>query len=144
MSEWEKLGNLSTPLQTKSCATSQQRKIMQPLHNKIMQPLHKTLREWQNAALRTSHCLSNVSNCFFFQKYWESKRKKGVCFFGGRGCMIFLATVTAVTTVFIFYVLSTLGKSIWQPMWCSQGSVLRFLQCFHLILARNVLNTTKM
>ena len=31
----------------------------------------KTSRELQNAALRTSHRLSNVSNCSF-QKYWES------------------------------------------------------------------------
>ena len=34
----------------------------------------KTSRESQNAALRTSHRLSNVSNCSF-QKNWESKFK---------------------------------------------------------------------
>ena len=33
--------------------------------------LSKTSRESQNAALRTSHQLSNVSSCSF-QKYWES------------------------------------------------------------------------
>ena len=36
-----------------------------------------------------------------FSKSTEKvKEKKGFCFFGGRGCIIFLATVTAVTTVF--------------------------------------------
>ena len=56
-----------------------------PLYKKITQPLHKenqatsshkksrnlstkTSRELQNSALRTSHGLSNVSNCTF-QKY---------------------------------------------------------------------------
>ena len=46
-----------------------------------------------------------------------------------RGFMIFL---TAVTTIF-FYFLSTLESAIWhiwQPMWFSLGSVLRFTRCF--------------
>ena len=58
---------------TKTCNLST--KISRNLSTKkIMQPLHKTSQELQNAALRTSHRLSNVLNCTF-QKYWESKKK---------------------------------------------------------------------
>ena len=149
----------------------------------------KTLRKSQNAALRTYHQLSNVSNCSF-----KKCSEKKLIFF--RACAIFLTnvtTVTAVTTViffklffllfiffFFFYSLSIFGKSnwthlttnvmfwctklfghychhchychychlskkiyiffrafleraiwhIWQPMWCFQSSVVRFLRCF--------------
>ena len=48
-----------------------------------------------------------------------------------------IVTVVIVTvvivTVIIFTFLVLLERAIWhiwQPMWCSQGSVLRFLQCF--------------
>ena len=68
LSEWEKSRYLCTqkimqPLHTQNHATSQQKKSCNLST--------KTLRELQNAALRTSHRLSNVSNCsfqnFFFQ-----------------------------------------------------------------------------
>ena len=88
-SQQKKLRNLHTK---KITQTEWVRKITQPLHiinhatsphkshvtffftQKIMQALNKTSQELQNAALRTSHRLSNVSNCTF-QKYWESKKK---------------------------------------------------------------------
>ena len=57
-------------------------KIMQPLHKSVVTVVivvtvvTKTSRELQNAALRTSQRLSNVSNCTF-KKNWESKKKRG-------------------------------------------------------------------
>ena len=66
LSEWEKSCYLYTqntmqPLHTQNHATSQQKKSRNLST--------KTLRELQNAALRTSHWLSNVSNCSF-QKFF--------------------------------------------------------------------------
>ena len=58
----------------------------------------KTLRELQNAALRTSHWLSNVSNCLF-KKYWESILKKKLRQFLRKSFMIVLTTITTVTAV---------------------------------------------
>ena len=103
---------------------------------KIMQPLNKTSEELQNAALRTSHWLSSVSNCSF-QKYWERRKNRGFKIFLWRGCIIVFTTatfVTAVTTAFFFkFTFSVLLKQaiwhIWQPIWCSQGSLLWFLRC---------------
>ena len=84
---------------------------MQPLHKenqatsshkKITQSLNKTLRESQNAALRTSYRLSNGSNCTF-QKYLEKRKvKKKMHDFLCKGYLFFLTpvnSVTAVTTV---------------------------------------------
>ena len=59
--------------------------------------LIKTSRESQNAALRTSHWLSDRSNCTF-QKYLKKEKKKCVIFLW-RGYMFIFTTVTAVTTV---------------------------------------------
>ena len=97
----------------------------------------------QNAALITSHRLSNVSNCSF-QKYWESK------FFYIKNTVV--TAVSAVTIVrkitqplhkkiiqplFFSFTLSVFWESaiwhIWQLMWCSQGSVLRFSWCFFFL-----------
>ena len=70
-------------------------------------------------------------------KKTEKVKKKVSGFFLWRGCMIFLTTVTtvtAVTTVFIFFTFLVLLEReiwhIWQPMWCSLGSVLRFSLSF--------------
>ena len=77
LSEWEKSCNLYTQRSrnpsTQNHATSQ-KKITQPVQpKKIMQPLHKTLRESQNAALRSIvKCVKLLfpkvlrKNCFTF------------------------------------------------------------------------------
>ena len=47
-----------------------------------------------------------------------------------RGCMIFLTTFTTITTVIFFFKFTfPVFWHIWQPMWCSQGSVLRISRC---------------
>ena len=68
-----------------------------------------------------------MSKCSF-EKNWQSKKRKLFL----TGCMIFCTTVTAVTTVFFTFsvLLERAFWHIWQPMWCSQGSILRFLRCF--------------
>ena len=97
----------------------------------------ETSQESPNAAMRTSHRLSIVSNCSF-QKYW--KRKLFFIYFFSSvltvGRTIMLPFHTKISQLLIFfYFLSTFRKSNlthWQPMWCSHGSVLRFWQCFLL------------
>ena len=66
----------------------------------------KTLQELQNAALRTSHRLSNVSIAFF-QNYW------GNIFF------IYFSVVTAVTVL-------TVVKKITQPLHAKKSHNLSF------------------
>ena len=70
VSEWEKSCNLSTqkilaPSPHTKSGNLSKKKSGNLSTKKIMQPLNKTLQELQNAALRTSHQLSNVLNCSF-------------------------------------------------------------------------------
>ena len=44
--------------------------------------------------------------------------------------VVTVVTVKNRATYFYFFLLSTLKRAIWQPVWCSQESVLRFLRCF--------------
>ena len=92
---------------------------------------YKTSRESQNAALRTSHWFSNVSNNTF-QKNWQSKKV---------GCIIFCGEVHDFShychCCHYFICLTTFSVlferaiwHIWQLVWCFQGSVLQFSQCF--------------
>ena len=66
--------NHATSQQQKNHATSPPKKIMQPHHKKVTQALNKISRELQNAALKTSHRLQNVSNCFFQKYFYSSDR----------------------------------------------------------------------
>ena len=96
-------------------------KIMQPLHKSVVTVVivvtvvTKTSRELQNAALRTSQRLSNVSNCTF-KKNWESKKKRIFHDFFW-GCVIFLTTVTAVTFFsffFLFFSFYNFFSTFWK------------------------------
>ena len=95
----------------------------------------KTLRESQNAALRTSHRLSNRSNCSF-QNYWErfSYRIDN----SDSSEKVHTTSPQKIMQHLLFFTLSVLFVSaiwhIWQPMWCCQGSVLQFSRCFFFLI----------
>ena len=100
------------------------------LNNTVVAVVTKTLQESQNAALRTSHWLSNESNCSF-QKYWER-------FFNRVDSSDSSEKVHATSPhkyfATYFFTCSVLLESaiwhIWQPMWCYQGSVLQLSRWF--------------
>ena len=106
----------------------------------------KKSQKSQNTALRTSHWLSNVSNCTF-PKNRQSKKKKDVAwFFCGEVAWFFslLSILTLLSLLyyyyyyFFFFTFSVLlERAIWQPMWCSQGSVLWFSWCFCFIKSKS-------
>ena len=84
-----------------------------------------------------------------FSKKTDNVKKRGCMIFLWSGCVIFLTTVTtltAVTNVFFFTFSTLLERAILhilQPMWCSQGSVLRFLQCFFIYMIFGVFSGSK-
>ena len=130
MSEWEKSHNLST------------HKITLPLHTKsrnLSKKNHATSppkKHCENCKTLPSehHIGCQICKIASFKSTGKKRRTKEK-----RGCMIFLlrlhdfflTTVTAVTTVKITFsvLLERVSWHIWQPMWCSQGSVLQFSQC---------------
>ena len=159
VSEWEKSHNLSThqitqPLSKWNTATCPPKKIMQPFHKKshgsfpqkkslqkkITQSLRKTLRELKTLPWEHHIC---CQMCQIAPSKSTEKVKK----------------VTAVTVVTVvkkitqplhkknhatfFFTFSVNLESaiwhIWQPMWCSQGSVLPFSQCFLQTCCRGLL-----
>ena len=105
----QKSCNLSS--KTKNHATSQQKELCTSQQTKKNATcLEKKLRESQNAALRTSHWLSNVKNCRF-QKY-----------------QFFFTVATAVTVW-------TVVRIITQPLHTKKSN----LQKFNFYLKKNKL-----
>ena len=143
VSEWVR--KIMQPLYTQKLSNFSTNKITQPLNKKNHENL-PTKKNHENLPIKKNHAISPLNiaqiakRChenitlvvkLHFSKVLKKWEKKGWHDFLLRGCINFLTIVTSVNTVKNSFsvLLERPFWHIWQPMWCSQGSVLPFLWC---------------